>query len=395
MNTPVDDLLELLNVPGVSTEEAKVADKIEQLLLACGVPEQAILRDRAFEGSQYGGNCGNLIVRFPAVGDQAGPACLFSAHMDTVALAKGCRPRLMDPQDPSGKGGRIVNDAPHSALGGDDRTGCAVLLHVARALAGHRSTMPRPPVTLLFSVQEELGLVGTRELDVKALGFDGPAFGFNFDGGRVDEIVTRVTGTWRFEINIRGIAAHAGADPASGVSAAVVAAKAIAALERQGWHGLIQCDQHRGSANIGTIHGGQGTNVVMDRLTILAEVRSHDAEFRTRLVQIYEEQFKQAAATVNSQGRSAEVSFAPGPRYESFALPDNEPVVRTSLAAARQSGLDPRLVSNNGGMDANWLNAHGIPTVTFGLGQHAGHAPDEWIDLDQFHAACRLALALL
>jgi len=396
MDTAADDLMALLGIPGAPSEEAAVADHLESVLLSCGVPAEAIRRDKAFETSEYGGQCGNLIVRFPAVGRHAGPARLFSAHMDTVPLAVGCRPRLVQLGDQSGKGGRIVNDAADTALGGDNRTGCAVLLHVARMLAGERASQPRPPVWLVFFVQEEVGLVGSRQFDVDTFDTSDGMWGFNFDGGRVDQIVTKVTGTWRFKIDLRGVAAHAGAHPGSGASAAVAAAHAIASLDRDGWHGPIDTAEGRGSANIGTLQGGTGTNVVMDRLEILAEVRSHDGAFRDRLLAVYKDAFSQAASrTKNRQGRCAEVSFADGPRYESFALEDDAPVVVAAVAAGKACGLQPTLVSNDGGMDANHLNAKGVPTVTFGAGQHDVHAPGEWVDLEEFLIACRLAAELV
>ena len=46
-------------------------------------------------------------------------------------------------------------------------------------------------------------------------------------------------------------------------------------------------------------------------------------------------------------------------------------------------------------MDANWIVAHGINTVTFGAGQRQVHTADEWIDLDDFERACDLVLALV
>ena len=396
MDTAVDDLMALLRIPGAPGEEAAVAEHLENALLSCGVPAEAIRRDKAFEASEYGGQCGNLIVQFPPVGRHGGPARLLSAHMDTIPLAAGCRPRLVDPVDQSGKGGRIVNDAADTALGGDNRTGCAVLVHVARMLAGEAATEPRPPVVLVFFVQEEVGLVGSRQFDVDALGVSDRMWGFNFDGGRVAQIVTRVTGTSRFKIDLRGVAAHAGAYPGSGVSAAVAAAHAIASLDRDGWHGRIEKAEGRGSANIGTLRGGTGTNVVMDRLEVLAEARSHDAAFRDQLLSVYKDAFSKAASqTKNRQGRCAEVSFADGPRYESFALEDHAPVVSAAVAAAKACGLQPTLVSNDGGMDANHLNAKAVPTVTFGVGQHDVHTPEEWIDLEEFLIACRLARELV
>src|SRR5262249_59351731 len=95
------------------------------------------------------------------------------------------------------------------------------------------------PATLVFFVQEEVGLVGARGLDVTRLGEPRPALGFNFDGHDADDLITAVTGTERFNIDVRGIAAHSGLNPADGVSAALIAAAALAELDQHGWHGSI------------------------------------------------------------------------------------------------------------------------------------------------------------
>jgi tripeptide aminopeptidase len=47
----------------------------------------------------------------------------------------------------------------------------------------------------------------------------------------------------------------------------------------------------------------------------------------------------------------------------------------------------------NGGLDANWLVRHKIPTVTFGAGQNNIHTTEEYVDLKQFVDGCRMALA--
>jgi tripeptide aminopeptidase len=36
-----------------------------------------------------------------------------------------------------------------------------------------------------------------------------------------------------------------------------------------------------------------------------------------------------------------------------------------------------------------------VPTVTLGAGQNAIHTVDEWVDLKEFVAGCRLAIALV
>jgi tripeptide aminopeptidase len=49
---------------------------------------------------------------------------------------------------------------------------------------------------------------------------------------------------------------------------------------------------------------------------------------------------------------------------------------------------------SNGGLDANWLVRHGIPTVTIGSGQYDIHTVKEYVDLPEFAVGCRLAVAL-
>jgi tripeptide aminopeptidase len=60
----------------------------------------------------------------------------------------------------------------------------------------------------------------------------------------------------------------------------------------------------------------------------------------------------------------------------------------------RGLGLTPRLDISNGGLDANWMAANGIPTVTLGCGQMEIHTTHERLDLTAFEHACQAALRL-
>jgi tripeptide aminopeptidase len=381
----LQDLLALLAISGPSAGEGRVAQHLRGGLAELGVAPACITSDEAHRQSEYGGDCGNLIVRLDGHG--RGPRRVFSAHMDTVPGAVGALPRL------SAHAGRIVNGAPGKALGGDNRTGCAVVLQAARALLARQGD--HAPTTLVLFVQEEVGLVGARGLDVSQLGQPRPTLGFNFDGDDAGEFITAVIGTERFTIDVDGIAAHAGMNPADGVSAAVVVAEALAELARQGWHGVIDKPTGHGTANVGILQGGTGTNVVMPGLHILAEARSHDAACRRAIIAAWRDAFTRAAAgRRNRRGEPASVRFGPGPTYEAYALDANAPVVQAALAAARRIGLEPHCHSDDGGNDANWLVAHGIPTVTIGCGQRHIHMPTEEIDLAEFRRACQLAVEL-
>jgi tripeptide aminopeptidase len=379
----LDDLLELIPIPGPPGSESLVAAHLRKKLVTMGIPEGSITTDNAQDQSEYGGDTGNLIVTLDGHG--RGDRWIFSTHMDTVPGAVGTEPKV--------SGNVIESGVEGKALGGDNRAGCALLLQVARALVTLKNS--HRPVTLIFFVQEEVGLIGARGMDLKKLGKPVPALCFNFDGGPPDEIVTSVIGTERFNIQVEGIASHAGSRPEQGVSAATVASLAIAELEGDGWNGRMQRPEGEGSANIGTIEGGTGTNVTMPALHILAEARSHSPAFRRTIIDTWKAAFERVcAAATNEAGDHGQVTFSPGPTYESFALSENAPVVEAVQKAAQHVGVRTRCVVNNGGMDSNWIVAHGIPSVTLGVGQSNAHTPEERLDLKRFWSACEIATRL-
>ena len=96
----------------------------------------------------------------------------------------------------------------------------------------------------------------------------------------------------------------------------------------------------------------------------------------------------------NEQGKHGSVRFSGRTDYEAFRLPDDEPSVRRPIGRVRAVGLEPQPAVSNGGLDANWMTAHGIPTVTLGCGQMQIHTTSEYLDIAAFERACEIALVL-
>lgn len=374
-------ILDLLPIPGKSGEEGKVVAFIKQQLLAAGAPESAIVTDNAHQKSILKGEVGNLIFKLP--GTKKAPRRMLSAHMDTVPICVGCVPV---------KDGEFIRSAnPATGLGGDDRGGAATILTAALEIL--RNKLPHPPLTFCWFIQEEIGLQGARNLQVPLLGK--PALAFNWDGGAAHKLTIGATGGYRMDIKIIGQASHAGVAPERGISAIGIAALAIADLQRGGWHGLVEKGKHRGTSNVGFIHGGEATNVVTDLVTLKAEARSHDPKFRTKLIGEIEKAFRNAAKEVkNSEGQRGSVTIDGRLDYESFKLDADSPCVQLAEAAVRAVGRTPVQAISNGGVDANWTNLHGIPTVTLGCGQMNVHMTSEMLDLAMYRDACRIALQL-
>jgi tripeptide aminopeptidase len=225
--------------------------------------------------------------------------------------------------------------------------------------------------------------------------FGKPKLAFNFDGGSPTKLTIGATGGYRMTITVRGIASHAGGAPAEGVSAIAIASLAIADLVQNGWHGQISKGKHVGTSNVGVIHGGEATNVVTNLVTLRAEARSHEPDFRARIVKEIEAAFTRAAKSVrNTSGKHGSVKFDGGVEYDSFRLSPNDASVSAAAAAVRAEKRDPELAVSNGGLDANWLTARGIPTVTLGCGQRNIHTVEEQLDIADFQLARRIALRL-
>ena len=305
------------------------------------------------------------------------------AHLDTVPLCAGARPEL--------RGDRIVSADPATALGGDDRGGAGVVLNTILEI--HRQGLPYPPLTLFWLVQEEIGLYGARFAQLAKLG--NPRMCFNWDGSAPHMACIGATGDYSLDIEIEGIASHAGVHPEQGVSALAIAALAIADLQQNGWHGLILKGKQRGSSNLGVITGGDATNVVMSKLKLRGEVRSHDPKFRERLVTEFRKAFERAVKQVQSDtGRKGRLNFKADLKYESFRLTETEPCVVEALRVIESLGMRPETRISNGGLDANWLSARGLPTVTMGCGQQDVHTVNEWLDVEAYLQACEVGLRL-
>lgn len=381
-NEATDLVMQLMAIPGSSGEEAATMRAIVEHLRAAGVKPTAIKFDTAHKRTPNGGNTGNLIVKLPGVGaGRRMPRRMLSAHADTVPICVGSKPKRV--------GQRIVSANPATGLGADDRAGCAVVLCTAIDLL--RSQVQRPPLTLLWTIQEEIGLHGAQNIAIKQLG--NPQLAFNFDGGSPAKVTIGATGGYRMTIEATGIASHAGNQPERGVSAIAIAAIAIADLHENGWHGLVKKGSKAGASNIGVVSGGAATNVVTDYVMLRAEARSHDSKFRERIVREIEKAFTKAAKQVkNVDGRSGAVKFDGRLDYESFRLPKSDPSVKAAAAAINDLGHQAKLDVTNGGIDANWLTALGVPTVTLGCGQRNIHMVGEELDLEEFHLARQIAV---
>lgn len=376
----VQNLMDLLAADGQSCNEGPVAETVKQKLLAAGCQPQWIRENVSRKRLSNDFTIGNLIVKIP--GTVKAPRMMFSAHLDTVPLCRGAVPVK--------KGNRIVPKGK-TGLGGDNRASVAAVVTMAETVLKYN--LPHPPITLLFTVGEENGLHGAKAFEPAEGG--NPAMCFNLDGSGKRNGVIGALGAIRWEAMVRGKSVHAAVNPEGGVSSAVIAANAIAWLKANGWFGRINKGACTGTANVGSLSGGEADNQVMDCLKVTGEWRSHNPASLRKISGAWKTAFEKAARGLkNNKGECGSVEFMTASDYRSFRLKKSEPVVQRFLRAAPLAGREADVEVINAGLDANILNEKGIPTVTFDAGNFHAHDLNEYVEIPRYLEACKLATVL-
>jgi tripeptide aminopeptidase len=379
-------LMHYLAIEGQSGEEKAIGQAVIDDLRKAGLPPSAFKFDNAHKKITLPTQTGNLYVTLP--GTRKAPPLAFATHLDVVPVCAGARPK---------KRGNLIVPEGKTGLGGDNRTGVAVLSTLAATLL--KSDLDYPPITLIYTVREESGLQGSANMDPRLL--NGAKTCFNFDAMMPADLIIAAVGAQRFEVDIHGKASHAGVAPDHGISSTLIASLALADVRKSGWWGKVRKGGKAGTSNVGIFAGhagkaaGNATNVVTDFVHLVGETRSHNAPFAAQIVAAYKASLARAAkAVTDHEGKPGKVAFHSHQQYPPFKLPEAHPAVKHAKAAAKALGLKPRCLSSNGGLDANFFAKHGMATVTLGAGQHEIHTIKEFVNLPQFFDGCRMALAL-
>ena len=334
-----------------------------------------ILVDLGFEceyddaGEKVGGNVGNLIAFKKGTLPDA-PAIFFSAHFDTVEATPGLEP-IFD--------GDVIKSNGETILGADDKCGLAPIFEAMRILDEQK--IPHGDIQLLLTICEEIGLVGAKHLDpskIKA------KFGYVLDAGPpVGSLVYGAPTQDIFDVWIQGKPAHAGAQPEDGVSAILVAARAIARMK------LGRIDPET-TANVGIITGGTATNIIPAACHLKCEARSRSGPKleaqREHMMACFREEAAAMGVTVKFQNENA---------YVSYELGMDDPVLTVGMAAAERIGLEPLLRVTGGGADANIFNAAGFPTTVLGCGMMNIHRHDEYVLISDMVKSTQLVVSIV
>lgn len=359
-----ETFFQLVQIDSLSKEEGKIVSYLKNKLIELGLE---VIIDKA--GEAIGGESGNLIARFNGERTEL-PPLLFAAHVDTVQPGRGIEPVEKD---------GVFYSAGETILGADDKAGVAILLEVIHLLRENAAIYPR--VEFVFTVAEELGMLGVSHLDHSLLN---SRMGFILDGDEeVGTIINQVPYRSQIRIEVKGREAHAGSGIEEGINAIQIAAAGI----NQCPLGLVDPET---TVNLGTISGGLASNIVPEKATIVGEVRSRDkTKLEARLAEI-KEGFMAAAKRAGGEASILIENTCAGVKVE-----EGSPVVSLASQAAGNIGLSPHLLPVMIVSDMNIFHKHEIESILLGIGMKQPHSKEEHISLESLTQAVKWVMEII
>jgi tripeptide aminopeptidase len=334
-----DTILNIIRIPSTSGHEEQVCNYLQQQLSSLQLPFSV-------------DSSGNLITTLPGLGKPL----LLNAHMDRVPPGLGHEPVL--------RNGILYSDGTTN-LGADDTAGIVIILETLRRVLEYN--LPHPPLVIIFTVQEEVGLCG-------ANGFDGTAWhvhdGIVFDNAFEAGVVVSQGASYDvFDVTITGRAGHPGKDLSSTINAIDI----FRATDYP--HGSLANDQTR--INIGRINGGSVRNAIPDRVTLEGEMRSFESE---DIRMVYKKAIRSAFEdTAQHFSGHAEIVFKA--HSNGYTIDPDEPLLKTYQRILAQRGKELELKPTFIGSDTSGFRP-AINVFTISTGVVNEHSVDEYVALE-------------
>ena len=298
---------------------------------------------------------------------------LILGHMDTVFAASTAAERPFAVRDGRAYGPGVV-----------DCKGGLTLVHYVLQSLQQDGVLKNLAVRVAFNADEEISSVHSRAWLEQLAAKSGCVL--VAEPGRPNgDMVNQRKGIARYELEICGVAAHAGADHEKGRSAVEELAHWILALQGK-------TNYEAGTTvNVGVVAGGSAPNVVAAQARAQVDVRVLDISE----AELVEQFLREKEATPFTVGVAVKVTGGLRrppmlPSEQTLALGWNLEQVGAAV------GVPVTWAATGGGSDGNFAAHLGVPTLD-GLGPVGGraHSEEEYLELSSLESRFKLWCGLL
>ena len=356
---------ELVNTESGSADKPgidAVAARIRQVLDQAGGVTKTVEMAKA----------GNVLVGEIGAGRGTAPV-LFMGHMDTVFSTGTVAKRPFTITDGTAYGPGVL----------DMKGGIVAALFAMQALqaAGYDTR----PLKMILAGDEEVAHVNSNAAEVFMTEAEGAVAAFNCETGFMDDaIVVGRKGTAVFELEVAGVAVHAGNEPENGRSAILeIAHKVIDIQNLTNW-------ETGTTFNVGVIQGGTVPNAVPGQAKIVIDIRYLEPDLLPEI----RRQLQEVAAKNYVKDTTTTLTEVPGiaPMKTTPAVEDLFAVVKKTYAEMGLGTPYPKLVG--GGSDSAYSVMAGVPTVcAMGVKGGRNHSPQEFAIVETLFERAKLLAA--
>lgn len=239
-------------------------------------------------------------------------------------------------------------------------------------------------ITFLINPDEEKGSFGSRALIQETAKKQDVALVLEF-GSPQDKVTSWRKGIGYYGFEVKGRAAHAGAEPEKGCNALLEAAHQTSQLSKLG------DVRKQTTLNFTMFHSGDRGNIIPDFAKVQADVRVLDVQEYDRLKRDFARLSQNKLLPCTDIKVLAERGRPPFPPN-----PQTDALVKKAQAIYQEIGLTLGVEGSGGGTDGNYAAAVGTTTLD-ALGPVGGgaHGPDEYIDVDRIAPRIYLLTQLL
>ncbi len=344
--------------PGIDAVAAKIQHVLEN--------EGAVTKIIEME------NAGNMLVGEIKT-TQSIPPVLFMGHMDTVFSLGTVSQRPFTIKDGTAYGPGVL----------DMKGGIVAAIYAMKSL--HAAGYNTRPLKMILAGDEEIAHAKSNAADVFMAESNGAVAAFNCETGFTDDaIVVGRKGTALFELEVKGVAVHAGNEPENGRSAILeIAHKVIAIQNLTNW-------ETGSTFNVGVIQGGTVPNAVPGQAKIVVDVRYMDPALLPNI----RKQLHEVTAKTYVPDTTTTLTELPGisPMKTTEEVKNLFSLVKKTYEEMGLGTPYAKLVG--GGSDSAYSVIAGVPTVcAMGVKGGRNHSPEEYAIVNTLFERAKLLAA--
>ncbi len=295
----------------------------------------------------------NILAKVPGKPDKK--PFLFVFHLDTVAPGNNVESYI--------ENGRIQSRG-NSVLGADGKLAIAVVMEAVSRLL-HAGKINRP-VEMLFTVCQELGLLGAKYADYSKIDSEEAIVIDHYVTG---EVLMRTPSRMYLHVELIGQEAHVIRDPELGINALKTAAEIIHQIPT----GQVSEDQ---TINIFDFVSLSQSNAIPKYARFDVEIRSFGQELLDRTRESLQKIIRETAVRMGCRYNIQEEMDLPETDYSR-----NEDMLKRLEHIYEMTGLQMKPARSFGILDATCTNRLGIRTIPIGMNIYYSHSTREYVEV--------------